>query len=55
MPRGRIGIAGARGPVEHRLGPATTFGRVLNKTELPAHRVCVGRRFVELGPAAEER
>jgi hypothetical protein len=40
--------------VEHRRGPAQTFRLVVNKTELPGRWLCVGRRFVHLGEAAEE-
>jgi hypothetical protein len=49
-----IGIAYPVGLVEHRRGPAQTFRLVINKTELPGRWLCVGRRFVRLGEAAEE-
>jgi hypothetical protein len=49
-----IGIVYPVGLVEHRRGPATTVRLVINKTELPAHWLCVPRQFVELGEAAEE-
>ena len=40
--------------VEHHQGPATTFRLVVDKVELPGRRICGGRRFVQLGDAAEE-
>jgi hypothetical protein len=49
-----IGIAYPVGLVEHRRGPAQTFRLVVGKTELPERWLCVGRRFVQLGEAAEE-
>jgi hypothetical protein len=49
-----IGIAYPVGLVEHHRGPAQTFRLVVNKTELPERRLCVGRRFVQSGEAAEE-
>jgi hypothetical protein len=49
-----IGIACPVGLVEHRRGPAQTFRLVIDKTELPGHWLCVGRRFVQVGEAAEE-
>jgi hypothetical protein len=48
-----IGIAFPDGHVEHRKGPAVTFRLVVGKTELPGRWICVGRRFVPLGEAAE--
>jgi hypothetical protein len=49
-----IGIAYPVGLVEHRRGPAQTSRLVVNKTELPGRWLCVGRRFVQLGEAAED-
>jgi hypothetical protein len=49
-----IGIAYPVGLVEHRRGPAKTFRLVVNKVELPGRWICVGRKFVPLGDAAEE-
>jgi hypothetical protein len=49
-----IGIEYPVGRVERRRGPATTFRLVVNETELPGRWLCVGRRFVRLGEAAEE-
>ena len=49
-----IGIAYPVGLVEHRPGPAKTFGLVVGKVELEGRWICVGREFVALGDAAEE-
>jgi hypothetical protein len=49
-----IGIAYPVGLVRHRKGPAATFRLVVNKVELPECWMCVGRRFVPLGEAAED-
>ena len=49
-----IGIAFPVGLVAHRRGPATTFRLVIGKVELVGRWLCVGRRFVKLGEAAEE-
>jgi hypothetical protein len=49
-----IGIAYPVGLVEHRSGPVTTFRLVVDETELPARWLDIGRRFVQLGKAAEE-
>jgi hypothetical protein len=49
-----IGIAYPVGLVEHRRGPAQTFRLVVNKTELLGRWLCIRRRFVQLGEAAEE-
>jgi hypothetical protein len=37
----------------HRRGPPVIFRLVIGKTELPGLWLCVGRRFVPLGEAAE--
>jgi hypothetical protein len=49
-----IGIAHPVGLVEYQRRPAQTFRLVIDKTELPGHWLCVGRRFVQLGEAAED-
>ena len=49
-----IGIAHPAGLVEHRKELATTFGLVVNQTELPGHWLWIGRQFIALGEAAEE-
>src|SRR4051812_12721940 len=49
-----IGIAFPVGQVAHRRGPAATFRLVVEKAEVEGRWVCVGRRFVRLGDAAEE-
>jgi hypothetical protein len=48
-----VGIAFPSGAVRHRRGAAQTFRLVIGKEELPGRYVCLGRRFVELGEAAE--
>ena len=48
-----IGIAYPVGLVEHSKGPAVTFRLVVHKVEMPGRWICVGRRFVPLGEAAE--
>jgi hypothetical protein len=35
-----VGIAYPHGLVEHRKGPATTFGSVVSQTELPGRWLC---------------
>jgi len=49
-----IGIAYLVGLVEHRRGPAQTFRLVVGKLELPRRFLCVGRKFIPRGEAAEE-
>jgi hypothetical protein len=48
-----IGIAYPAGRVQHGQGLVTTFRLVVNRTTLDGRWVCVGRRFVQLGEAAE--
>jgi hypothetical protein len=48
------GTAQAKGWVEYRRGPVTTFRLVINETELPGPWVCLARRFVPLAEAAAE-
>jgi hypothetical protein len=40
------------GLVEHRRETAVEFCLVVDKTELPGHRLCFGRRFIALCDAA---
>jgi hypothetical protein len=49
-----IGMAFPRGLVEHRRGPAVAFRLVVVVVELEGRWLCVDRRFVLLGQAAEE-
>jgi hypothetical protein len=49
-----IGIAYPVGLVEHRKGPIKTFRLVVGKVERPGRWICVARRFIQLGDAAEE-
>jgi hypothetical protein len=49
-----IGIAYPVGQVEGRRGPAVTFRLTIGKVELEGRWLCVGRRFLPLGEAAEE-
>jgi hypothetical protein len=49
-----IGIAYPVGQVESRRGPAVTFRLTIGKVELEGRWLCVGRRFLPLGDAAEE-
>jgi hypothetical protein len=49
-----VGIAYPVSLVEHRRGRARTFRLIVNETELDGRWMCVGRRFVKLGEAAEQ-
>ena len=49
-----IGIAYPVGLVEHRRGVAKTFRLVVNKFEFEGRWICVNRKFVALGEAAQE-
>jgi hypothetical protein len=49
-----IGMAFPTGQVEHRRGPAVTWRLIIKKVELEGRWLCLGRRFVRLGEAAEE-
>src|SRR4051794_28167928 len=49
-----IGIAFPVGQVAYRKGPAAKFRLMIGKVELEGRWLCVGRRFVRLGDAAEE-
>jgi hypothetical protein len=48
-----IGMALPRGLVEHRRGPAKVFRILIRGVEIDGLWLCVGRRFVPLGDAAE--
>jgi hypothetical protein len=52
--RRTIGTAYATGWVQHRNALLKTYRLVVNKTELPGRWLCLARRFVQLGEAAEE-
>jgi hypothetical protein len=49
-----VGIAYPMGQVAHRKGPARTFRLVVAKVDLEGRWICVNRRFIALGEAAEE-
>jgi hypothetical protein len=51
---GASAMAFSAGQVEHRRGPAVTWRLVVRKVEMDGRWLCLGRRFVRLGEAAEE-